>query len=111
MIDELDRFRYAQRLFDGKRYTAAAKELEGILAEASKQDPGHGLGEARLLLARAYYHSAQLTKAERAAREYIDGHPTDGYAVLLLARALERQGRHDEAAPLVARAEALGTSR
>lgn len=111
MIDEFDRFRYAQRLFDGKHYASAAVELEGIVAACRADDPGHGLAEVQLLLARAYYHSAQLTKAETAARAYIEEHPSDGYPVLLLARSLERQGRHDEAAPLVARADALGVSR
>jgi Flp pilus assembly protein TadD len=111
MIDELDRFRYAQRLFEGRNYASAATELEGVLAACRDSDLLHGLDDAELLLARAYYHSAQLTKAEAAARAFVDDHPSDGYAVLLLARSLERQGRRDEAAPLVVRAEALGVSR
>ena len=56
---------------------------------------------AWLLLARAYYHSAQLTRAEAAAREVIDRDPTEPYAYLLLGRTLERQSRRREAeAPL-----------
>ncbi len=111
MIDELDRFRYAQRLFDGRHYASAAKELEGVLDACRGTDVLHGLDEAELLLARAYYHSAQLTKAEQASRDYVETHPSDGYGVLLLARSLERQGRADEAAHLVVRAEALGVTR
>jgi predicted Zn-dependent protease len=53
---------------------------------------------ARLLLARAYFHSAQLGRAELALRELIARAPTDAYAHLMLRRTLQRQNRHAEAA-------------
>ena len=111
MIDELDRFRYAERLFDGRHYASAASELEGILAACATEDPGHGLAAAELRPARANHPAPPRTRAETAARAYVEAHPSDGYGVLLLARSIERQGRREEAAPLVARAEALGVPR
>lgn len=101
------RYRYAQVLFDAKRYAPAAKELAALLEQADA-DVLHGLDEAKLLLARAYYHSAALQLAEQTARDYLADNPSDGYAVLLLARALERQSRHQEAEPLFQRADVLG---
>jgi Flp pilus assembly protein TadD len=62
----------------------------------------------RLLLARAYYHSAQLGRAETAARAVLADDPTDDYAALLLARTLERSSRKDEAAGALRVATALG---
>ncbi|WP_306367324.1 tetratricopeptide repeat protein [Nocardiopsis sp. CC223A] len=50
------------------------------------------------LLGRAYFHSAQLTKAERTFRRIIELDPVDHWAHIALARTLERQSRHDEAA-------------
>lgn len=55
----------------------------------------HGV---RLLAARAYFHSAQLGRAVRMLEDLVDRRPDDSYARLLLGRALERQGRGDEAA-------------
>lgn len=104
MIDELDRYRHAQRLFGRRRYAQAALELEGLLGEAD----GYGTGDARLLLARAYFHSAQLTHAEQAARALIEADPADGYAHVLLYRTLERLSRHEEAGRYRRLAEALG---
>ena len=62
----------------------------------------------RLLLARAYYHSAQLGKAEAQLRVIVDRDPVEHYAHLLLGRTLERQGRAEEAAPWVRLAAAFG---
>ncbi|MEV0978682.1 tetratricopeptide repeat protein [Streptomyces sp. NPDC049915] len=52
----------------------------------------------RLLAARACFRSAQLGRAVRMLEELVAEGPDDSYARLLLARALERQGRGDEAA-------------
>lgn len=104
MIDDLDRYRYAQRLFEQRRYGQAARELEGLLDGGD----GHGTADACLLLARSYFHSAQLGRAEQAARALIESDPTDGYAHVLLGRTLERLSRHDEAGQYRRLAEALG---
>lgn len=107
-----DRYRYAQRLFRERRYTAAARELEFLIADerehADGQQTAAYLGDAPLLLARAYYHSAQLEKSEQAARGLIETDPTEVYAVLLLARTLQRRGRHAEAGTWLRRLDAMG---
>ena len=69
----------------------AAKILEPAAAEESEN---RSLLE---LLGRAYFHSAQLTKAERTFRRIIELDPVDHWAHIALARTLERQSRHDEA--------------
>ena len=66
------------------------------------------LGAARELLARAYFHSAQLDRAAAAARDLLERDPAHGYAALLLARTLERASRSDEAAAARRYAAALG---
>ena len=103
------RFRWAEDLFSQRDYRGAAKVLEEIVASAT-DEAGHGLADARTLLARSYYHSAQLRRAEATARELLADDPTDGYAALLLARTLERGNRRDEAAPFRSLAIALGAA-
>jgi len=60
------------------------------------------------LLARAYFSSAQLTRAEETLTRLVVLAPTNGWARRALARTLERQSRHDEAAPHHRMADALG---
>jgi predicted Zn-dependent protease len=105
-----DRYRFAEDRFAHRDYRGAARTLEELLAEARERpdEVGHGLAEARLLLARAYYHSAQLRRAEEAVRALLADEPTDAYASLLLARTLERGSRHEEARAALRVAEALG---
>jgi Tfp pilus assembly protein PilF len=105
-----DRYRWAENLFAQRDFRGAARVLKALLAEAGSRpdDVGHGLAEARLLLARAYYYSAQLRRAEATTRELLTDDPTDAYAALLLARTLERGSRHDEARGAFRLAEALG---
>jgi cytochrome c-type biogenesis protein CcmH/NrfG len=79
--------------FDSKDYIGAALILAGVVAAA----PGDLA--ARLLLARAYYHSAQLGRAEAELRLILERDPAEDYACLLLARTLQRQNRHEEAEP------------
>ncbi|WP_028649790.1 tetratricopeptide repeat protein [Nocardiopsis sp. CNT312] len=50
------------------------------------------------LLGRAYFHSAQLNKAEQTFRRIIELDPVDNWAHIALARTLERQSRSEEAA-------------
>lgn len=85
---------YAEALYAKHDYSEAARVLEKLLTNS---DVAHGTTDARLLLARAYFHSAQLAKAEQQARAVLDAQPTEGYAALLLGRTLQRQSRHEEA--------------
>lgn len=87
-----ERWERAQLFFQAKDYAGAAKLLSAVVDEVPNQNG------PRLLLARAYYHSAQLRRAEEQLREVIDRDPVEHYAHLMLGRALQRQGRHDEAA-------------
>lgn len=93
----------AVREMESRKYVQAAERLEWII-----EQPGGGNLEVHELLARAYYHAARLQKAEEQARKVLEIDPTNSYAVLLLGRTLERQGKKDEAKPYLARAAALG---
>lgn len=107
--DPYGRFRWAEELFARKRYREAVKELRALLAEVSGDaDVRHSLLDARLLLARAHYHAAQLKAAERTCRAILADHPTEAYATLLLARTLQRQNRAEEATGVMAMAQAMG---
>lgn len=120
-IDGFERYERAKRHFEDGRYTEAARELEELFTDladaradqddshASPVDPvGHGTEEAHLLLARAYFHSAQLERAESACREVLTQAPDDSYAHLLLGRTLQRAGRPEEARGPLRLAELLG---
>ncbi|MGW2836651.1 tetratricopeptide repeat protein [Streptomyces sp. NPDC001493] len=96
-----DRWNRAQLFFDAKEYLTAARILGGLVDEVPEQVA------PRLLLARAYYHSARLGKAEAELRIVLERDPVEDYARLLLGRTLERQGRHEEAAPHLRVAAAL----
>lgn len=102
-----DRYTLALEHFGRREHLRAAELLEGLLDEAGTEVP-HRVTDARLLLARAYYHSARLARAEETAREVLREDPTDAYAALLLARSLERQSRPEEADRARRLAEALG---
>lgn len=96
-----DRWNRAQLFFDAKEYLTAARILGGLVNEVPEQVA------PRLLLARAYYHSARLGKAEAELRIVLERDPVEDYARLLLGRTLERQGRHEEAGPHLRMAAAL----
>jgi Flp pilus assembly protein TadD len=99
-----DRWERASYLFDSGDHVGAAR----ILADLVTEEPG--ADAVRLLLARAYYHSAQLGRAESELRELVERAPSDGYAHLLLGRTLQRRSRHDDAAPHLRLAGALGVT-
>ncbi|WP_037682158.1 tetratricopeptide repeat protein [Streptomyces griseus] len=96
-----ERWERARMFFDAKDYAAAARALGGLVEEVPEQTG------PRLLLARAYYHSAQLHRAETELRVIVERDPVEQYARLMLGRTLERQGRHEEAGPHLRLASAL----
>nr|WP_042191364.1 tetratricopeptide repeat protein [Kibdelosporangium sp. MJ126-NF4]CEL20029.1 hypothetical protein [Kibdelosporangium sp. MJ126-NF4]CTQ97253.1 hypothetical protein [Kibdelosporangium sp. MJ126-NF4] len=96
-----ERWERAEALFAARDYVSAANLLVVVLGEVPEQV------SARLLLARAYYHSAQLRRAEEQLRAVIDRDPVEHYAYLMLGRTLQRQGRHDEATPWLRMAAAF----
>ena len=101
-----DRWLRAQELFAERAYREAAVLLTELL-----DDPGevvHELTDVRLLLARSLFHSAQLDGTIRVATELLEHDPNAPYAHRLLGRALQRQGRRDEAQPHLRLAELLG---
>lgn len=109
-LDFYERFRWAEGQFEDRDYRGAARTLEALLADIER-DPsqvGHPVTDVRLLLARAYYHSAQLRHAEETARALLADNPTEAYAALLLARTLQRASRHEEARQAMHLAAALG---
>ncbi|MGW1952837.1 tetratricopeptide repeat protein [Streptomyces sp. NPDC001920] len=96
-----ERWERAQMFFDAKDYAAAARVLGRLVEEVPEQTG------PRLLLARAYYHSAQLRRAESELRVIIENDPVEQYARLMLGRTLQRQGRQEEAEPHLRLASAL----
>lgn len=96
-----ERWARGQLFFEAREYTTAARVLAGLAEEAPEQLA------PRLLLARAYYHSAQLSRAERELRAILERWPVEDYARLMLGRTLERRGRADEARPHLRMAAAM----
>jgi Flp pilus assembly protein TadD len=84
------------------RPTEAAHILEPVVAA----EPAN---EAALeMLARSYFASAQLTRAEKALTRLVALAPANGWARRALARTLERQSRAAEAVAHHRMADALG---
>jgi Flp pilus assembly protein TadD len=102
------RLSWARSLADRGDHLAAASALADLVAETRDADVLHDTTELRLLLARSYFGSAQLGRAESVLRELVEERPTDGYVHLLLGRTLQRQRRHDDARRHLALAEVLG---
>lgn len=88
-----ERWERAGLLFGARDYSAAATLLTAVVEEVPEQTG------PRLLLARAYYHSAQLGRAEEQLRIIVERDPVEHYAHLMLGRTLQRQGRQAEAEP------------
>lgn len=91
----------ARLFFDANSYASAARILTDVVAAAPADVA------PRLLLARAYYHSAQLWRAEAELREVLERDPAEAYAHLMLGRTLQRQSRPAEAARHLRLAEAM----
>jgi len=102
-MTETTSVRYDRALlyFDAQDYITAARLLDELVAEVPEDVA------LRLLLARAYYHSAQLRRAEAQLREVLTRDPVADYAHLLLGRTLQRQSRHAEAVPHLRLAKAM----
>ncbi|MET9568722.1 tetratricopeptide repeat protein [Streptomyces virginiae] len=96
-----ERWARAQLFFEAREYATAARILEPLAGGAPEQLA------PRLLLARAYYHSAQLSRAERELRAVLERWPVEDYAQLMLGRTLERMGRPGEARPHLRMAAAM----
>ena len=103
-----ERYARARGLFEHGEYQAAAATLAALVDESVLEPPLHGTTELRVLLGRAYFHSAQLGRAETVLRAVLADHPDDAYANLVLGRTLQRLGRGPEARPHLAMAELLG---
>ncbi|PRY54038.1 tetratricopeptide repeat protein [Knoellia remsis] len=98
----------ARALFEAEQYAEAATLFAELVDRSALEPPLHGTNELRLYLARSYYHSAQLSRAEEILRALLVDHQDDHYALLLLGRTLQRQSRHEEAKPHLAMAKLLG---
>lgn len=101
----------AHGLFDAGEFDAAASLLAELASEITEPTTSTDARTVRLLLARAYYHSAQLQRAEAEARAVLAADPADAYAWLLLGRTLERRGRHADASGPLRMAAAMGVDR
>ena len=92
-------------LFLNMGQPAEAARILGAVVDAEPRN------EAALeLLARAYYHSAQLGPAEETLSRLVELAPSNGWARRALARTLERQHRGAEAAVHHRMADALGAA-
>jgi predicted Zn-dependent protease len=92
-MSALSEYERAQIFLEMGDPAQAARLLEPV----AEQEP-HNVS-VRLLLARAYYHSAQLRRAEAEFRAVTELDPVEDYARFCLGRTLERQSRHAEALP------------
>lgn len=98
----------ARERFELGEYQQAAVIFAELVDRSALEPPLHGTTELRLYLARSYYHSAQLARAEEILRAMLVDNRDDHYALLLLGRTLQRQSRHEEAKPHLAMAKLLG---
>ncbi|MQY03978.1 tetratricopeptide repeat protein [Actinomadura macrotermitis] len=97
-----EEFQRATQFFDARDYIGAARLLAPVVAD----EPGNRA--AVELLGRAYFHSAQLGRAERVLRDLVELDPGNGWAYEALARTLERRNRADEARRYRRLAAAMG---
>lgn len=101
MTELYEEYTRAVLFLDAGDPTGAAR----LLAPVLEAEPGNA--EIRTLLARAYFNSAQLRRAEEQGRWLVERDPSDHYAHFLLGRTLERQGRHGQALPHLRMAAAM----
>ena len=99
MMTALENYRLAEEYLDSGDPRSAVRLLEPLVSDDPKDGPAQDTATTavRLLLARAYFHTAQLRRAEQQFRLVLDRDPTDHFAHFALGRTLERQSRPDEA--------------
>ncbi|NDU74658.1 tetratricopeptide repeat protein [Actinomadura sp. DSM 109109] len=97
-----EEFERATSFFDARDYAGASRMLAPIVAADA------GNRAAVELLGRAYFHSAQLGRAEETFRRLVELDPSNGWAYEALARTLERRSRPDEARAFRRMARAMG---
>ena len=103
-IDLHSEYLRADLFFAMGQPTEAARLLEPLVAA----EPDH---QAALeLLARSYFGSAQLNRAETSLTRLVGLAPANGWARRALARTLERQSRAVDAAVHHRVADALGAA-
>ncbi|RGC70795.1 Tetratricopeptide repeat protein [Micromonospora sp. MW-13] len=90
-MDLLAEYRRATMFFEMGDASGAVRLLEPIV----EAEPGNS--SVRQLLARAYFQTAQLNRAEEQLRELVDRDPSDHYAHHVLGRTLERMNRPADA--------------
>ncbi|KAF4407264.1 MULTISPECIES: tetratricopeptide repeat protein [Streptomyces] len=84
-------YRAAEQLLAARDPMGAVKLLENVVADHPENTA------ARLLRARAFFHSAQLRPAELEFRLVLDREPDNAYAHFALGRTLQRADRPSEA--------------
>ncbi|PRX49951.1 tetratricopeptide repeat protein [Prauserella shujinwangii] len=94
-------FRRAEALVQRRKPLEALKVLEPVL-DADSDKPS-----VQLLAGRAYFHSAQLNRAEDALTRVVEMDPSDHYARFVLGRTLQRLGRLAEALAQLRMASAM----
>ncbi|MCX4469868.1 tetratricopeptide repeat protein [Micromonospora sp. NBC_01655] len=90
-MDLLAEYRRATMFFEMGDASGAVRLLEPIV----EAEPGNS--SVRQLLARAYFQTAQLNRAEEQLRELVNRDPSDHYAHHVLGRTLERMNRPADA--------------
>jgi tetratricopeptide (TPR) repeat protein len=99
-LNPVEQYRLAELYLAAGDPRNAVRLLEELIAipDASPADEQPFATTAvRLLLARAYFHSAQLRRAAEQFQTVLAADPTDHYARFALGRTLERQSRPAEA--------------
>lgn len=100
-MDPVERFQEARRLLELRQPRPALHLLEPAVADDPDSD------SLRVLLAWAYFMTAQLKRAETELAGLVDRRPTDVWARFALGRTLERQSRLEAALPHLRMAAAM----
>lgn len=90
-MDLIERYRLAETYLNDGAPLAALETLQVMEDELS------GMAAAQQLLGRAYFHSAQLSRARAAFQRVLALDPVEDYAHFALGRIAERQSRPAEA--------------